>query len=290
MNITDVLNQQGISYEKTNNPAEIQISCTSGLHIDTHPSMMYNIEHDIFNCWSCGFRGSKRRFLKSIGINVDIPFDSKQPFKLAKLKAKINELIFENNLAIPEDARKVKGTFKNVSSQTLQYFDAFTTENYGLLDYICIPVYQFGKLRFFEGKNKFKDSNKSKYSRKPSASVTSDILFPIDKIKDKSKLILVEGMFDMLNMWDKGYDNTVCIFGVNNFSTPKLQTLDKIGTVFVEILFDGDNAGIAGARRISQLLDKHDIQSRIIELPMGRDPGDLTHQELNKLLPKERFK
>ena len=290
MNILDVLQQQGIEYSKTNNPTEILIRCTSGNHQDNSPSMMYNVEMDIFHCWSCGFKGAKLKFLRSIGINTDIPFDSKQPFKINKLKDKLKEIMFEEAIPIPEDARFIKGTFRNISSDTLQKFEAFFTEQYGLEDYICFPVYQFGKIRFIEGRNRFNNSSKPKYFRRPNKARSSDMLFPLDKIKDKSKLILVEGLFDMLNMWDKGYENTVCVFGATNFSKPKLEILDKIGTTFVEILFDGDEPGRAGARKVAELLDRRFIQSKIINLPDGVDPGDVTNEQINMILPKDRFK
>lgn len=289
MNIFTVLDDKGISYQKTNNPSEILLKCISGNHVDNNPSMMYNVERDIFNCWSCGFRGAKKKFLQSIGINTDIPFDSKQPFKIQKLRDRLNEIMFENNIELPEDYRPVNGTFRNISSDTLKEFQAFFTNKLSLEDYICFPVYQFGKIRFIEGRNRFSKSEKSKYYRRPAKARSADILFPLDKIKDKSSLILVEGLFDMLNMWDKGYTNVVCVFGTSNFGQPKLDVLDKIGTTFVEILFDGDDAGRNGAKRISEILDKKFIQSKIIQLPSGKDPGDLTQDELNMILPKDRY-
>jgi len=290
MNMIDVLDQHGLKYEKTNNPTEIVLQCTSGNHADNRPSMMYNLDKDIFHCWSCGFRGTKRKFLQSIGINTDIPFDSKQPFKIQKLKDKLNEIIYEDNMVMPEDARPVNGTFKNISSGTLKNFNAFFTEKLGLEDYVCFPVSQFGKIRFIEGRNRFTKSEKPKYYRRPAKARSADMLYPLDKIKDKSHLILVEGIFDMLNMWDKGYENTVCVFGANNFNKPKLEILDRIGTTFVEILFDGDEAGKNGARKIADLLEKRFIQSKIINLAPGKDPGDLSQPELNMILPKDRYK
>lgn len=289
MNMIDVLQKHGLEYSKTNNPTEIGLRCTSGNHADNSPSMMYNLEKDIFQCWSCGFKGTKRKFLQSIGINTDIPFDSKQPFKILKLKNKLNDLIFEDKVIVPEDARKVKGTFRNIKSETLEKFEAFFTEQMGLEDYICFPVSQFGKIRFIEGRNRFNKSEKPKYYRRPAKARSADMLYPLDMIKDKSQLILVEGLFDMLNMWDKGYENTVCVFGANNFNKPKLDVLDKIGTTFVEILFDGDEAGKNGAKRISEMLDKRFIQSKIINLPKDTDPGDLTQEQLNMILPKDRY-
>jgi hypothetical protein len=53
----ELLNKRGIEYRKTNNPTEILISCTSGEHTDKSPSLSYNLERNVFHCWSCGFSG-----------------------------------------------------------------------------------------------------------------------------------------------------------------------------------------------------------------------------------------
>ena len=57
MDLLELLDKRGITYKRTNNPAEILISCTSGEHQDSSPSLSYNIERHVFNCWSCGFSG-----------------------------------------------------------------------------------------------------------------------------------------------------------------------------------------------------------------------------------------
>ena len=86
MDLVDLLNRRGIEYRKTNNPSEILISCTSGEHIDKSPSLSYNLEKNMFHCWSCGFSGGITKFMKSIGETVILDVDSKQPYKIKKLK------------------------------------------------------------------------------------------------------------------------------------------------------------------------------------------------------------
>ena len=66
MDLVELLNTRGIEYKKTNNPAEILISCTSGEHTDKSPSLSYNLEKNIFHCWSCGFSGGINKFMKSM--------------------------------------------------------------------------------------------------------------------------------------------------------------------------------------------------------------------------------
>lgn len=288
MNLTDLLNQKQIKFKNTNNPAEILITCTSGLHVDKSPSLTYNIEKDIFNCWSCGFKGRKRRFLRSIGVTVDVPFDSKQPYRIEILKQKLESIYNHNTIEMPKNTKIVNSAFRNISKEVIEYFEAFTTSEYSLEDYICFPVYQFGKLKFIESRNRFPKAEKPKYMRFPANSKVANVLFPIDKVNDKSRLIIVEGLFDMLNMWNSGYNNCVCNFGIN-FNKQKLDLLDKLGTTYVEILLDGDEPGRRGALAMSNLLESRYIKNKIIYLNEGTDPGSLTSQQLNVILPKDRF-
>ena len=85
-------------------------------------------------------------------------------------------------------------------------------------------------------------------------------------------------------MWNLGYENAVCIFGTANFNTKKVDLLEKLGVIKVSILMDGDDAGRRAAKRIQGLVEKVDIQSKIIDLPYGKDPGDLLKTEIKFLL------
>jgi DNA primase len=272
MDLLEVLDQKGIYYKKTNNPTEILISCTSGLHDDS-----------IFHCWACDFSGGSSKFLSSIGIVTKLPLESKQPYKIRKLREKLNQKIEYGNFSMPKNFRSIQDSYRNITIDILKFFNAFYTTEYGFEDYICIPIKQFGKLRFIEGRNRF-NNDKPKYYRQPTNAQISDVLFPIDKIKNKNHLILVEGLFDVINMWNLGYENAVCIFGTANFNIKKVELLEKLGVIKVSILMDGDDAGRRAAQRIKNLVEKVDIQSKIINLPYGKDPGDLLQTEIKFLL------
>ena len=48
------LNKQGIEYvSNPNKKSEILIKCVSGLHEDTNPSMRFDLDKNIFHCFSC---------------------------------------------------------------------------------------------------------------------------------------------------------------------------------------------------------------------------------------------
>jgi DNA primase len=284
MDLVDLLNRRGIEYRKTNNPEEILISCTSGEHVDKSPSLSYNLEKNMFHCWSCGFSGGITKFMTSIGETVRIDTESKQPFKIKKLKDKIRKVLELDEINLPEERHLYTGEFKGISGSVLKEFQTFTTQHLGLKDYICIPVYQFGKLKFIEGRYAGMISGKAKYYRRPQVASVTDVLFPLDKVKNTNYVILVEGIFDMLNMWQLGYKNTLCIFGASNFSRKKLEILDRIGVTRVDILMDPDAPGQMAASKIADALSSRDIYSRNIKLPVGTDPGELNQRQAEAFL------
>ena len=261
MDLQELLDHRGIEYRKTNNPSEILIACTSGEHIDKSPSLSYNLEKNMFHCWSCNFSGGITKFMKSIGETVHIDVDSKQPYKIKKLKEKLQAVIEVDSLKLPESRILFDEDFK-----------------------VCIPVYQFGKLKFIEGRLGKPVTDKPKYYRTPRKAPVAESLFPLDKIKNTNYVILVEGIFDMLNMWQLGYHNTLCIFGCTNFSRKKLDILDRIGVTRVDILMDPDVAGQRAANKIAELLDSKNIVSRNLVLPDGVDPGDLTQRQAERYM------
>jgi len=85
-------------------------------------------------------------------------------------------------------------------------------------------------------------------------------------------------------MWQLGYKNTVCLFGASNFNRNKLAIIDRIGVTKVDIMMDPDAAGDMAADKIAKLLDTKYIYSRIIKLPLGKDPGDITKIEATEAL------
>ena len=284
MDLRELLDKRGIEYKNTNNPSEILISCTSGLHEDKSPSLSYSLEKDVFHCWSCGFGGGVSKFLESIGEITRVPVESKQPFKIEKLKNKIKAVLEFDEVKLPKTRQVYIGEFKNIKASVFKEFQAFTTEELQLHNYLCVPIYQFGKLKFIEGRYMGSVTSQPKYFRRPHKGKVSNILFPLDKVKNTNYVILVEGLFDMLNMWQLGYKNTLCIFGASNFSRKKLEVLDRIGVTRVDILMDPDAPGQMAATKISNALDTKNISSRNIKLPVGIDAGDLNQRQAEAYL------
>ena len=101
----------------------------------------------------------------------------------------------------------------------------------------------------------------------------------------QGSIILVEGIYDMINLHDKGLTNAVCCFGTKNINTDKLSMLKIQGIESVDIFFDGDDAGQAAAEKVKEMCEEVELLTRSIHLK-NTDPGALTENQVTKLRDK----
>jgi DNA primase len=96
-------------------------------------------------------------------------------------------------------------------------------------------------------------------------------------------VVLVEGLFDMLNLYDNGCENAVCCFGTNtlqNDTKQKLLPFRAQGITHVYILFDGDEAGRKAARLLKPLIEDEGFVVEVVDLPDDVDPGELDAEDI----------
>ena len=111
-------------------------------------------------------------------------------------------------------------------------------------------------------------------------------LFPVvDPIQ--GRILLVEGIFDVLNLHDKGLTNAVCCFGVKNVTEEKLQVLSVAGIEGVDVFLDNDEAGQTGSAKVRELCEKVGLDSRNIAFgDKSLDAGALVQSQVDKLKSK----
>jgi hypothetical protein len=92
---------------------------------------------------------------------------------------------------------------------------------------------------------------------------------------------LVEGFFDVINLWQLGYDNVVAMMG-SYLSQIQVEKLVKYFSRLV-VVPDGDQPGYEAADRVkSQMMAR--MRCRVMPMPESFDPGDLTAQMAENLL------
>jgi len=277
MNVEELLNKQGVKYRASG--GDYLIKCLSPEHDDSNPSQRVDKITGIFHCLACGHSGN---IYQHFGVMVSM-LDS----RVLMLKSKIREM-YEDNFTIPLGSEPFLAPFRDLSVQTLTEFQAFTHKDYE--DRIVFPIRkENGNLAGFNARHMYSDVDPKYIFDPPGMNVP---LYPYDTKPINNSIILVEGMFDMLNLYDKGLTNAVCTFGTAFGATKKrdnqkenLQRLLNFklrGVTKIYIMYDGDQAGRVASKNLESYISKEFIVEEI-ELEDDVDPGSLSHDDVNEL-------
>ena len=275
--VLDLLNSKGVFFIPSGK--DYLIKCLNPNHEDSNPSCRVDRQTGVTHCFACGF---KTNLFKHFGILGAI-----RSIRVVKLKAKIKELRQSYiDIELPKGHTPYTRPFRGISTKTLRKFGAYYTHEEPVLeDRVCFPISDIrGKLVASVARHAMSDGN-PRYVVYPGERTLP--LYPNILPSNTVNLVVVEGIFDMLNLVDKGMDNVACVFGT---STLKSDTKNKLlpfkaqGIEKVFILFDGDEAGRTAALEIKPLLEAEDFEVEIIDLPDGTDPGNLTQEDVDSLI------
>lgn len=274
MPVAKLLNEKGVAFKTQGR--DYVISCLNPEHDDSNPSCRVDRISGIAHCFSCGWKGNLFKFY---GV-----FTNTSSIRVAALKEKLKELAEGiSEIEFPPQSSPYNESFRDISSKTLRRFEAFHTEGIEKLkDRIVFPIRDVsGKLVSFIGRHVLSNAN-PKYVVHPSGKPLP--LFPSKMPDGTTSVVFVEGIFDMLNMQDKGVLNTVCCFGVSTISaktiSQKMLPFKVQGITKIYILFDADKAGIDGAKDLKPLLEKEGYTVEILDLEEGCDPGMLDAESI----------
>jgi DNA primase len=266
--VLDLIQKNGLQFQVSGR--DYLIKCLNPEHPDTNPSFRVDKVSGIAHCFSCGF---KTNIFKYYGI-----FSNPIPIKIAKLKEKLQDLKMQaHGVELPAGATPFTKIFRGISQQTLKHFEAFYTNQVEKLqDRIIFPIKDItGKTAVYVARHMLSNGN-PRYINYPSK--VQMPIFPAQIPAGYKSLVIVEGIFDMLNLYDKGLKNVACAFGTNTLQSDtklKMFPYKAQGISHIYILFDGDDAGEKAAENLKLTLEQLEFIVEIIKLPDGTDPGDL---------------
>ena len=228
----------------------------------------------IFHCFSCGFKG-----------NVFVHFGEKASFlhlRRELVKKKIREKRAESvGLPFPRSALPYVGNWRNIKPETYRKFEAFQ-EHEAFVGRIVFPIRDIsGRIVAFNARHM--TGGTPKYLISPPGARMP--LFPAKIDPIQASVILVEGIYDMINLHDKGLTNAVCCFGTRNINEEKLSILRLQGIEEAIVFFDGDEAGQTAAAKVQEMCENVDLLTRNINVA-DIDPGALTENQVEKLKDK----
>lgn len=219
-----------------------------------------------------------RDYLKKRGVNDETISVFKIGFAPSGLTWILN-LLKKNNYS--EDFIIKSGLFKEAKGKLFPFFSGriiFPISN------IRGDVIAFGG-RILSGKG-------PKYINSPETSIfkKGDNIYGINislqECKEKGFFYLVEGYMDVLSLYQAGIKNCIAPLGTA-LTDAQVKLLGRYAKNVI-ILFDGDEAGIRATIRAIEIIESQNIESGIIEIPLGLDPDDIIKKHgingLNKLL------
>jgi len=255
------------------------IGCLNPEHPDSNPSFRVDRISGIAHCFACGF---KTNIFKYYGV-----FTNPVPIKIAKLKEKLQEIkAYSGNLEIPSGATPYTKPFRGISVKTLQHFNAFYTHQVEkLVDRIIFPITDVtSRTVVYVGRHTLSNGN-PRYLNYPSG--VQIPLFPAQLPSAGKSLVIVEGIFDMLNLYDKGLTNVTCAFGTNtlqNNTVQKLLPFKAQGVTHIYLMFDGDEAGEKAMFTLKPIIEECGFIVENIVLPDGSDPGELSEEDVKSTI------
>ena len=264
----ELLDKQKMPYKVSGN--DLLIKCLNPDHDDTNPSMRVDKISGVFHCFACGYKGNLlQRF------NV---YRSRTQIVREKLKEKITQHVSENNgLQMPSSAEPWEINYRGIKKETYNKFRAFTHSEFN--ERIVFPITDVtGKIVLFQARSL--DGAEPKYVFYPRH--ISPPLFPLPVTPILNSVVLVEGIFDVLNLVDKVIPNVVTSFGTQSVTEDKLKLLHMLGVTTIYVFFDGDKAGQTAAEKVQKLVKSCGFESQNIYIE-GKDPGELTQYEVESL-------
>lgn len=274
--VLDLLNKYNLQYKISGK--DYLITCLNPDHEDRNPSLRVDRTTGIAHCFSCGF---KANLFKHYGILTNTT-----SLKINKLKEKLKELYINfNGVDFPYDKIPLNKPFRGISTQTLKEFDCFYTNGKEeLLNRAIFPIKDVrNRVAGYVARHMMSNGSPRYIIYPPGAHLP---IFP-EQLREKSTtLVLVEGIFDLLNLYDKGLKNVACTFGTSslfNDTAIKLLPFRTQGINKIYLMYDGDVAGQDAMDKLIPLIEEAEYIVEKIKLPDDVDPGDLSQEDVDSI-------
>jgi len=240
-----------------------------------HTSFHLNFDRG-FHCFRCGASGGPITFIKDY-FKLERYWDAhKYIFNNFHIKTDRFES-WEKMLLEPYENYLRK---RGISEETAQHFNLSACLYGRYKDRIKIPVI-FNNEEVGSAYRAIKDMEPRYLFNK--GFKRSEYLYNFDSVsKNDKKILLVEGFFSVFKLHEYGV-KAIASMSCNVSDRQYEMLFEKRLPVYV--MFDGDEAGIRAAEKVQKAL--HDkLETRIIQLPSGRQPDELSKRELESIIKK----
>jgi len=98
-------------------------------------------------------------------------------------------------------------------------------------------------------------------------------LFAWESVRQFPTVILVEGLFDLVVLWQAGFRHTTCSLGTHLNAEQFQQLCDRPRIVYLTFDVDANGSGQQASQQLAQRLRAQGIITRRVILPDGHDPN-----------------
>ena len=98
-------------------------------------------------------------------------------------------------------------------------------------------------------------------------------LYAWEQVQQCPEVILVEGLFDYMVLWQAGFRHVTCSLGTHLSVDQFQQLCDRPRTVYLSFDVDTNGSGQQASQQLAQRLRVQGIATRRVLLPEGQDPN-----------------
>ena len=256
---------------------------------ENHDTPAFSISNEgLWMCWSCGAKGNLRHLIERLGGNPD---DMGEALKImgaalnpgrftVRSKGKGPAVLPSDFQTYAEIGKVPMPVMNRLKYETISHFKLGQSSTYKMRGRCVIPIFYKGKPVGFHGRA-IEDGIEPKYFNSAGFDIKEHI-FNYDGVVAGDELIVVEGAFNAMSMWEKGFENTVATFGTK-FTSDQIKKMFALAPASIVICFDrdtnvqrsGQKAAMALGELTHQLVDTY-----IMPLPKGKDPNQLSEEVL----------
>jgi DNA primase len=261
---------------------EVSCKCPHPEHQDTNPSFFFNLETEKFHCFAGCMKGKGIHQLtyKITGVSLSGNKVVENTFRKIEHNQQQALKIIPTIPSLPLALGNVGETYLTSRGVTLDTIKEWNLQYWHEENAIVIPLDDKGYVLRFLAKDAPK---KYKYV---SGTKISETLFGITKLpKNLTSIILTEGSLDCIHLHQIGFPNSLALLHAD-ITQKQIKLLGGVAD-YVYLMLDGDKAGRVAAEKIKSILGNRFIR-KICNLPDGKDPDDLSKEEVEKILKEAK--
>jgi DNA primase len=226
--------------------------------------------------------------LKALGMQLDnSKYDKPKRAGKGTISLPADFTTYLNEEAVPP------AIAKRLSWDTINHFCLGSSETFMNKGRCVIPIHFEGNMIGYHSRALSNDMEPRYYN--PGGFDIKDNVFNYDSCAKRSEVIVVEGAFNAMSMWEKGFKNAIAVFGTM-FTAKQLNKIYSLSPKSVVICFDRDPSKIKNGKEEGHQGQKATkkfgesfselIPTYVMPLPMSKDPNDLDKESLHKCYDK----